>query len=111
MDKDISRQERIERDTATEIFTNSPPMLALCLTVIGLIKIYTTLQHVTTLMDNCLAFGVVAFFVATITSYFAIRARTPMRRIKLGRIADWSFLAGLACAAVVAIMVTFTFFG
>ena len=111
MDKDISRQERIERDTANEIFTNSPPMLALCLTVIGLIKIYTTLQCVTTLMDNCLAIGVVAFFVSTISSYLAIRASTAIRRIKLGRIADYSFLTGLGCAAAVAIMVTFTFFG
>ena len=111
MDKNISRLERIERDTSNEIFTNSPPMLALCLTVIGLIKIYTTLQLVTTLLDNFLAFGVVAFFVSTITSYFAIRAHTPIRRIKLGKIADVSFLAGLACAAAVAIMVTFTFFG
>ena len=111
MDKDISRQERIERDTSNEIFTNSPPMLALCLTAIGLIKIYTILECVTTLLDNSLAFGVVAFFASTIISYFAIRAHTPRRRIQLGRIADVCFLSGLGCAGAVAIMITFTFFG
>src|SRR5689334_19868934 len=111
MEDSISRQERIERDTSKEIFDNSPSMLALCLTTIGLIKIYASLQRVTTLVDNCLVFGVFAFFVATIASYLAIRARTPVARIRLGRLADFSFIGGLACAAMVAGMITFTFFG
>ena len=39
-----------------KVFTNSPSMLVLCLTVIGLIKIYTRFEKITTLADNFLAF-------------------------------------------------------
>src|SRR5947209_17238677 len=105
MDKDISRQERIERDTANEIFTNSPTMLALCLTVIGLIKIYATLQRVTTLADNCLALCLVAFLLATIFSYLALRASAGKRRRIFARVADGIFLAGLSSATVVAVFI------
>jgi hypothetical protein len=87
-------EETLELDTAHQVFNNSPTLLALCLTVIGIIKIYTTLQKVTTIMDNCLAFAVVAFLIATVLSYLAIRASTRKSRLKLGRIADMVFLWG-----------------
>jgi hypothetical protein len=37
---ETGEQELIERDIASYVFGNSPTLLALCLTVIGLIKIY-----------------------------------------------------------------------
>ena len=39
-------------------------MLVLCLTVIGLIKIYTRFEKITTLADNFLAFICVGYFVS-----------------------------------------------
>jgi hypothetical protein len=41
-----------EVDIAEKIFANAPNMLVLCLTVIGLIKIYTRFEKITTLADN-----------------------------------------------------------
>jgi hypothetical protein len=114
MDERLEREreeEILELDTAHQVFANSPTLLALCLTVIGIIKLYATLQKVTTIMDNCLAFGVIAFLVATVLAYFAIRASTRSRRLKLGRIADVVFLAGLGFTAVVALMITFALAG
>jgi hypothetical protein len=104
-------EEILELDTAHQVFTNSPTLLAFCLTAIGIIKIYTALQKVTTIADNCLAIGVVAFLVATVFSYLSIRASTRRRRLKLARVADIVFVAGLACTAVVAVMITFALVG
>ena len=103
--------ERAELKVAGHIFGNAPTMLALCLTVIGLIKIYANLKKITTLADNCLAFGVVAFLFATVFSYLALRGRTQQRRIRLARIADLLFLIGLCSTTAVAVFITFALAG
>ena len=38
------QESRAEVDLSEKVFTNSPNMLVLCLTVIGLIKIYTRFE-------------------------------------------------------------------
>jgi len=109
MDKPENGQiDQIDLNIAGHIFGNAPTMLALCLTVIGLIKIYANLERISTLADNFLAFGVVCFLFATLLSYLALRARTHKRRIKLARFADITFLSGLCCATAVAVFVTFS---
>ena len=56
-------ESRAEVDLSEKVFTNSPNMLVLCLTVIGLIKIYTRFERITTLADNFLAFVCVGYFM------------------------------------------------
>ena len=103
--------QNLHRKITEHIFVNSPTMLALCLTVIGLLKIYASLQRITTLADNLLAICLVAFLVATIFSYLALRA-IPERRVRvMTRIADWLFLSGLTCATAVALFVAFVLAG
>lgn len=109
--KSLEAEPLVDKDTSHQVFGNSPTMLALCLTAIGLIKIYASLERITTLLDNFLAFGVIAFLLATLLSYLAIRATTRRRQLKLGHIADFIFLGGLGCAAVVAILITWTLAG
>ncbi len=108
---DENRIDQIEINIAGHVFGNSPTMLALCLTVIGLIKIYAKLERISTLADNFLAFGVVCFLVATLLSYLALRARFRRRRLRLARLADFTFLAGLSCATAVAVFITFSLAG
>jgi nitrate reductase gamma subunit len=86
-------------------------MLALCLTVIGLLKIYASLQRITTLADNLLAICLVAFLLATICSYLALRAISQKRIHLLTQIADWLFLSGLTCATAVALFIAFVLAG
>jgi len=100
--------EQVELNIASHIFGNAPTMLALCLTVIGLIKIYANIERMSTLADNFLAFDVVCFLFATVLSYLALRARTSKRRARLARFADATFLAGLCFATAVAVFVTFS---
>ena len=86
-------------------------MLALCLTMLGLIKIYTALQKVTTLADNFLVLCLAAFLLATIFSYLALRAPIGRRRAILARIADSLFLSGLGASTAVAFFIVYSFAG
>ena len=107
---DSSLQQRVEVDIAEKVFANAPNMLVLCLTVIGLIKIYTRFEKVTTLADNFLAFLALGYLVATILSYLALRT-VPAKRMWLGRAADLCFLVSLTLTAAVAIFMTFALAG
>lgn len=86
-------------------------MLVLCLTVIGLIKIYTRFEKITTLADNFLAFIALGYLIATVVSYAAIRTRNGKARLKLSRIADLTFLISLGLTAAVALFMTFALAG
>jgi hypothetical protein len=104
-------EQRAEIDLSEKIFTNGPNMLVLCLTVIGLIKIYTRFDKITTLADNFLAFISIGYLVATIVAYVAIRSRNAQTRLKLSRIADLTFLISLGLTAAVALFMTFALEG
>lgn len=99
------------REITEHVFGNSPNMLALCLTMLGLIKIYTALQKVTTLTDNFLVLCLAAFLFATVFSYLALRSPVGKRREILARIADGLFLSGLSAATVVAFFVAYSLAG
>ncbi|HXE12429.1 MAG TPA: hypothetical protein VN633_09935 [Bryobacteraceae bacterium] len=98
-------------EITAHVFANSPTMLALCLTMVGLIKIYTALQKVTTLADNILAFCLAAFLFATLFSYLALRYHLSPRRSIFARIADAMFLSGLSACTLVAFIVVYSLAG
>jgi hypothetical protein len=100
-----------EVDISERIFANVPNMLVLCLTVIGLIKIYTRFEKITTLADNFLAFVAMGYLIATVISYLALRTEQKARRYKLARVADVLFLASLTSTAAVALFMTFALEG
>lgn len=103
-----NQPDQSQLNIAGHIFANSPPMLALCLTVIGLIKIYANLERVSTIADNILAMDVICFLLATVFSYFALRAKTHKLRMRHARWADITFLVGLCGATAVAVFITFS---
>ena len=105
------READAEVDLSEKVFTNSPNMLVLCLTVIGLIKIYTRFEKVTTLADNFLAFVCVGYFISTLCAYLALRTQERSKRLKLAKTADLIFLASLCCTGAVAIFMTFALEG
>jgi hypothetical protein len=105
------QEERAEVDLSEKVFTNSPNMLVLCLTVIGLIKIYTRFEKITTLADNFLAFICVGYFIATVFAYLALRSQERSKRLKLAKTADLLFLASLCSTGAVALFMTFALEG
>jgi hypothetical protein len=104
-------EQRAEIDISEKIFANGPNMLVLCLTVIGLIKIYTRFEKITTLADNFLAFISLGYLVATVVAYIAMRSRNDQARLKLARAADLTFLISLGLTAAVALFMTFALAG
>jgi hypothetical protein len=108
---DQNLERKAEVDIAEKIFSNAPNMLVLCLTVIGLIKIYTRFEKITTLADNFLAFVSMGYLVATVFSYLALRTEQKARRYKLARVADMMFLVSLTSTAAVVLFVTFALEG
>lgn len=104
-------EQRAEIDISEKIFANGPNMLVLCLTVIGLIKIYTRFEKITTLADNFLAFISLGYLVATVVAYIAMRSRNDHARLKLSRAADLTFLISLGLTAAVALFMTFALAG
>src|SRR5450755_233600 len=96
-----SLEQSVQVSIAEKVFTNSPNMLVLCLTVIGLIKIYTRFEKITTLADNFLAFIALGYLVATVVAYIAMRSRNGKTRLKLARVADLTFLISLGLTAAV----------
>jgi hypothetical protein len=104
-------EQTVEVNVAEKVFGNAPNMLVLCLTVIGLIKIYTRFDKVTTLADNFLAFIALGYLVATLVSYLALRSRNGARRTRLARAADMAFLISLVCTAAEALFITFALAG
>ena|SRR5947209_3385512 len=103
--------ENVRLEITEQIFANSPTMLALCLTMIGLIKIYTALSRITTLADDFLMFCIIAFLFATIFSYLSLRSGRPKSRAKYARFADGLFLFGLSSAVIVALVAVYTLAG
>jgi len=104
-------EARADTSLADKVFSNSPNMLVLCLTVIGLVKIYTRFERITTLADNFLAFICLGYFVATLVSYLALRSQQKAQRLRLAKIADLLFLISLCSTAAVAVFMTFTLQG
>lgn len=93
------------------IFDNAPSMLAMCLTSIGLIKIYAQSQQITTLADDGLLFAVIAFLLATGTSYLALRSRMGRFKFMMARLSDLFFLIGIVVVSGAAIVMVRTLAG
>jgi hypothetical protein len=104
-------EERAEVDISEKIFANGPNMLVLCLTVIGLVKIYTRFEKITTLADNFLAFIALGYLAATVLAYIAMRSKNGKARLKLSRAADLTFLVSLGLTAAVALFMSFALEG
>ena len=103
--------ESLETNTALYVLYSAPGMLALCLTMIGLIKIYVRIEQTESLADNFLAFDTVLFLVSFINAYLALRTPSKRRRARFDRIADIFFLAALCILSLIAIFVSYSLKG
>ena len=84
-----SIEQRADVDLAEKVFTNSP----LCLTVTGLIKIYTRFERITNLANNFLVFVCLGYFVATGAPYFSVAKHRPCEKIEARACGGRSLLA------------------
>jgi len=94
-------------DLARHILPSSGTMIGICATMIGLVKILEG-QNGPSYADECGAVIALIFVVSAVMSYLAIRMASRARLSHLlEKIADLSFLLGLASIAGVVALWTF----
>lgn len=99
---------QLEQDICIHIFTVSSAMVGVCLTVIGLIRVVTTLGTADTLADDFLAADALLFLISCLLSYWAPHSRGLRRMHRLERIADAIFIIAMIGMVVVCALITYT---
>jgi hypothetical protein len=98
----------LEQDICIHIFTVSSAMVGVCLTVIGVIRVFITLGTADTLADDFLAADALLFLISSLLSYWALRSRGLHRMHRLERIADAIFIVAMVGMVVVCALITYT---
>jgi hypothetical protein len=98
----------LEQDICIHIFTVSSAMVGVCLTVIGVIRVFITLGTADTLADDFLAADALLFLISSLLSYWALRSRGLRRMHRLERIADAIFIVAMVGMVVVCALITHT---
>ncbi|BCG45352.1 hypothetical protein GEOBRER4_n0106 [Citrifermentans bremense] len=95
MEHDKCEEYYLEEDISVHIFTASAAMVGVCLTVIGLVRVFITIKGVNTLADDILSAASLVFLTSCSLSYWALRTRKRRRMHKIERLADGAFIFGL----------------
>jgi len=100
-------RERRNPDLARQILPSSGTMIAMCTTMVGLVKIAEG-RIGTSNVDVYVALLGAAFLASAVMSYIAIRAtRNSTLSMRCERVADIMFLVGLASAVFVVALFAF----
>src|SRR5437764_15454656 len=99
---------KLEEDICMHIFTVSSAMVGVCLTVIGLIRVFITLGKADTLADDLLASDALLFLISCLLSYAALRARSFRRRHRIERAADAIFIVAMMVMTVICGFITYS---
>ena len=94
-------------DLCAIIFSGSVAMVGVCLTVIGLFKVVTSVKAVSTMGDDLLALDALLFLVSAVLSYWAMRHRGRRSMPAVERVADYVFLVGLLLMVVIGALITY----
>lgn len=97
----------LEEDISIHIFSASSAMVGVCLTVIGLLRVFITIKKINTLADDILAIDALLFLISCLLSYWALRTRISHRMLLVERLADMVFILGLLLMVTVCILITY----
>ncbi|MGE8187474.1 hypothetical protein [Pseudomonas sp. NPDC086278] len=101
-----SESVRLDEDICVHIFTASAAMVGVCITVIGIFQVVTTLRSEDTLGDDLLAVNAILYLTTTLLSYWALRTRKLRRNHVLEKVIDVLFLTALTFTTMVAGFIT-----
>jgi hypothetical protein len=102
-----TQHQPLASDTCVHIYTISAAMIGVCLTGVGLIRVVITLKRTNTLADDFLCLDAVLFLFATISAYWALRARGVRRLERLELIADVTFVMGMGLMTGICLFITY----
>jgi hypothetical protein len=98
----------LEQDICIHIFTVPSAMIAVCLTVIGLIRVVITLGRTDTPADDLLAVDALLFLISCLLSYWALRSRTLHGMHRIEKIADAIFIAAMTGMVAICALITYS---
>lgn len=84
-----------DHDLAQHVFTVSAGMVGVCLTAIGILRLFTAQQQIQTLGDDLLAIDAVLFVATCWLAFWSFKTRNPRRRQLLRLWVDSLFLLAL----------------
>ncbi|MFJ2709331.1 MULTISPECIES: hypothetical protein [unclassified Pseudomonas] len=96
----------LNEDICVHIFTASAAMVGVCITVIGIFQVVTTLRKEGTIGDDLLAINAIFYLITTLLSYWALRTRQLNRNHLLEKVIDGLFLFALTCTTFIAGFIT-----
>ncbi|MBM3110360.1 hypothetical protein H8F21_04370 [Pseudomonas sp. P66] len=96
----------LNEDVCVHIFTASAAMVGVCITVIGIFQVVSTLRSEDSLGDDFLAINAILYLITTLLSYWALRTRKLNRNHMLEKLIDGLFLTALTCTTGIAGFIT-----
>lgn len=96
-----------ERDLSGHIFSVSAGLVGVCLTVVGLFRLFSRRGEVTSIADNLIAIDAIVFLFACLFAYLALRTASERAWHWLERLADGLFLLGLAGMVIISALVAY----
>ncbi len=96
-----------ERELSGHIFSVSAGLVGVCITVIGLFRLFGGQRDFGGMADNLLAIDAPAFLTSCLLAYLALRSRTVLARRRLERLADVIFLTGLTAMVAIGALIAY----
>jgi hypothetical protein len=96
-----------ERDLSGHIFSVSAGLVGVCLTVVGLFRLFSRRGEVASIADNLIAIDAIVFLFACLFAYLALRTASERAWHWLERLADGLFLLGLAGMVIISALVAY----
>jgi hypothetical protein len=90
-----------ESNLCVQLMSVSAGMVGVCLTVIGIFKLFHNLRGAGTIADDLVAIDSLLFVTVCIISYGGMRTANRKWRLRLERTADVCFLSALTFMAVI----------
>jgi hypothetical protein len=86
-------------------------MVGVCMTGIGLLRVAFAMHGRQTLADDLLSIDALAFLLATLSSYFALRVQSQARLHWLERVADVAFIIAMLMLTIACFVITYSLGG
>ncbi|MFU2327995.1 hypothetical protein [Pseudomonas sp. NFX98] len=96
----------LDEDICVHVFTASAAMVGVCITVIGIFQVVSTLRSADSMGDDFLAVNAILYLITTMLSYWSLRTRKMARNHFLEKLIDILFLTALTCTTGIAAFIT-----
>lgn len=103
---DIKKSSKLDDEICVHVFTASAVMVGVCITVIGIFQVITTLRREDTLGDDFLAVNAIMYLITTLLSYWQLRTKNLRRNHLLEKIIDVIFISALIFTTLIACTIT-----